>query len=278
MKQHTLRAAYNFTGKGLHTGRPATIHLLPAPDDYGVVFQRTDLGQEVFVHPIVENVSRTNRSTTLSENGADIITPEHLLSALMGLKIDNVLVQMDAPEVPILDGSARPFVEAILRDGLLEQREERRFYTVNRHVEYEDSRSDARIVIDPAEGPEFDVTIDFSSKVLGVQQAHYDESIRYEDEIAPCRTFCFFQEVEFLLKRGLIKGGDLDNALVIDEPRGYLGDKKLYFENECARHKLLDLIGDFALLGMPLKGRVTAYKPGHRTNTGAVAALKRINQ
>lgn len=278
MKQHTLRAAYSFTGKGLHTGRKVTMNLMPAPDGYGVVFQRTDLGFEVFVHPRVENVSQTLRCTTISENGIEIKTPEHLLSALMGLKIDNVLVQLDAPEVPILDGSAKPFVDEILRDGLLEQRSERKFYTVTRHIEYEDSRSDSRIVVDPADGPEFDVTIDFSSKVLGVQQAHYDESICYETEIAPCRTFCFFQEVEFLLKRGLIKGGDLDNALVIDEPRGYLGDKKLYFDNECARHKLLDLIGDFSLLGMPIKGRVTAYKPGHRTNTGALAALIKENQ
>ena len=270
MKQHTLNSTYTFSGKGLHTGKPVTMQLLPAPEDYGIVFQRTDLGDDVLVHACVENVIQTRRCTTLSERGVKIITAEHLLSALSALGVDNALVQIDAAEVPILDGSARPYVEAICKHGLIEQPAERRPIVVDKPFVYEDPRSGSRIAFEPAADFSVDVTIDFKSQVIGTQQAHWDWSVDYAREIAPCRTFCFRKEVRMLRFLGLIKGGSLDNALVVDEPRGYLGDPVLQFPDEPARHKLLDLLGDLALAGRPIQGHITAYKPGHKANTTAL--------
>ena len=273
MKQHTLHSTYTFTGKGLHTGKPVTMQLLPAPQDYGIVFQRTDLGSGVEVHARVENVIQTRRCTTLSERGVKIMTAEHLLSALYAMGVDNALVQIDAAEVPILDGSALPYVEAIREHGLMEQPADRRPFVVERPFVYEDLKSGSRITFDPADSFSAEVTIDFKSKVIGVQHARFDEAVNYDREIAPCRTFCFRKEVLMLRLFGLIKGGSLDNALVVDEPRGYLGDPVLQFPDEPARHKLLDLLGDLALAGRPIQGRVTAYKPGHKTNTNALKQL-----
>ncbi len=270
MKQHTLNSTYTFSGKGLHTGKPVTMQLLPAPEDYGIVFQRTDLGDDVLVHARVENVIQTRRCTTLSERGVKIITAEHLLSALSAMGVDNALVQIDAAEVPILDGSARPYVEAICEHGLIEQPAERRPIVVDKPFVYEDPRSGSRIAFEPASDFSVDVTIDFKSRVIGTQQAHWDRSVDYAREIAPCRTFCFRKEVRMLRFLGLIKGGSLDNALVVDEPRGYLGDPVLQFPDEPARHKLLDLLGDLALAGRPIQGHITAYKPGHKANTTAL--------
>lgn len=270
MKQHTLNSTYTFSGKGLHTGKPVTMQLLPAPEDYGIVFQRTDLGDDVLVHARVENVIQTRRCTTLSERGVKIITAEHLLSALSALGVDNALVQIDAAEVPILDGSARPYVEAICEHGLIEQPAECRQILVDKPFVYEDPRSGSRIAFEPAADFSVDVTIDFKSQVIGTQQAHWDRSVDYAREIAPCRTFCFRKEVRMLRFLGLIKGGSLDNALVVDEPRGYLGDPVLQFPDEPARHKLLDLLGDLALAGRPIQGHITAYKPGHKANTTAL--------
>lgn len=270
MKQHTLNSTYTFLGKGLHTGKPVTMQLLPAPEDYGIVFQRTDLGDDVLVHARVENVIQTRRCTTLSERGVKIITAEHLLSALSAMGVDNALVQIDAAEVPILDGSARPYVEAICEHGLIEQPAERRPIVVDKPFVYEDPRSGSRIAFEPAADFSVDVTIDFKSQVIGTQQAHWDRSVDYAREIAPCRTFCFRKEVRMLRFLGLIKGGSLDNALVVDEPRGYLGDPVLQFPDEPARHKLLDLLGDLALAGRPIQGHITAYKPGHKANTTAL--------
>lgn len=270
MRQHTLNSTYSFSGKGLHTGRPVTMQLLPAPADFGIVFQRTDLGSDVQVRASIENVIQTRRCTTLSERGVKIITAEHLLSAFSALGVDNALVQVDAAELPILDGSARPYVEAICTHGLMEQPAERKPVVVERPFVYEDPRSGSRIVFEPADGFRVDVTIDFKSKVIGVQHAHYDETVDYAREIAPCRTFCFRKEVLMLRLFGLIKGGSLDNALVVDEPRGFVGDPVLQFPDEPARHKLLDLLGDLALAGRPIQGRITAYKPGHKANTQAL--------
>ncbi|MBR6424086.1 MAG: UDP-3-O-[Bacteroidales bacterium] len=273
MRQHTLNSTYSFSGKGLHTGRPVTMQLLPAPADFGIVFQRTDLGSDVQVRASIENVIQTRRCTTLSERGVKIITAEHLLSALSALGVDNALVQIDAAEVPILDGSARPYVEAICTHGLMEQPAERKPIVVERPFVYEDPRSGSRIVFEPADSFSVDVTIDFKSKVIGVQHAHYDETVDYAREIAPCRTFCFRKEVLMLRFFGLIKGGSLDNALVVDEPRGFVGDPVLQFPDEPARHKLLDLLGDLTLAGRPIQGRITAYKPGHKANTQALKQL-----
>ena len=273
MKQHTLNSTYSFSGKGLHTGKPVTMQLLPAPPDYGIVFQRTDLGSGVEVHARVENVIQTRRCTTLSERGVKIMTAEHLLSALYALGVDNALVQIDAAEVPILDGSARPYVEAFQEHGLMEQPADRRPIVVERPFVYENPKSGSRIAFEPADEFAVDVTIDFKSKVIGVQHAHFDPSVDYAREIAPCRTFCFRKEILMLRLLGLIKGGSLENALVVDEPRGFLGDPVLQFPDEPARHKLLDLLGDLALAGRPIQGRVTAYKPGHKTNANALKQL-----
>lgn len=270
MRQHTLNSTYTFSGKGLHTGKPVTMQLLPAPQDYGIVFQRTDLGSGVEVHARVENVIQTRRCTTLAERGVKIQTAEHLLSALYALGVDNALVQVDAAEVPILDGSALPYVEAIREHGLMEQPADRKPVVVERPFVYEDPKSGSRIVFEPADSFSVDVTIDFKSKVIGVQHARFDGTVAYDREIAPCRTFCFRKEVLMLLLFGLIKGGSLENALVVDEPRGYVGDPVLLFPDEPARHKLLDLLGDLALAGRPIQGRITAYKPGHKTNTNAL--------
>ena len=271
MKQHTLLSAYTFSGKGLHTGKPVTMTLLPAPDDHGIVFQRTDLGDGAFVRAGVDRVANTRRSTGLVENGIAVRTPEHLLAALRCMGVDNVLVRLDAAEVPILDGSALPYVTGLREAGLAEQRADRRYRVVKRHAEYDDPRSGARITVDPCSELIVDVTVDFKSPMVGVQKAVYDATVDFASQIAPCRTFCFYREIALLRLFGLIKGGSLDNALVIDDRgRRYAGGRQPLFENEPARHKLLDLLGDFALAGLPVQGRITAYKPGHRVNTEAL--------
>ena len=270
MKQHTLLAPITFSGKGLHSGKPVTMSVRPAPAGTGIRFHRTDLGPEAVLEARVEYVKQTRRSTTLSHRRVKIVTPEHLLSALSGLGVDNAVVELDAAEVPILDGSAKIFADAFLACGLAEQEAQREYIVVKEPFVFEDSRSGSRITIEPAVVPSFEVTIDFRSEVVGIQRACFAEGEDYAARIAPCRTFCFLHEINHLLRLGLIKGGDLDNALVIDEPEGYLGGRQPYFPNEPARHKLLDLMGDFALAGKPLRGKVTAYKPGHKVNTQAL--------
>ncbi|MBR0223625.1 MAG: UDP-3-O-[Bacteroidales bacterium] len=274
MKQHTIASSCTFEGVGLHSGKAVEMRLLPAPDNYGIVFHRTDLGEEVFVHPRVENVVKTRRCTEFAEGSARIRTAEHLLAALRGLGVDNVLVQLNAAEVPILDGSALPYVTAIRRSGLLAQKEDRRYRVVNRHAEFCDPKSGSRIEVDPCDGLAVDLTIDFKSPMVGLQKASFDGTIDFATQIAPCRTFCFHREIALLRFFGLIKGGSLDNALVIDERRKqFMGGKTLQFDNELARHKLLDLLGDFALAGLPVRGRITAYKPGHAINTKALQSF-----
>ena len=277
MKQHTLSTGLSFTGKGLHTGRPVSMHLYPAPEGHGIVFRRIDLKGEPLVPALVCNVHKCRRSTALMAGGVKIMTPEHLLSALACLGIDNALVAIDSAEVPILDGSARPYADAIRNAGIMEQDAPRRYIEVKRPFVYEDPGSGSRIAIDPYDGFSAEVTIDFKSKVIGVQSARYDESTDYSIEIAPCRTFCFRKEIVMLRLLGLIKGGSLDNALVVDEPRGYVGDPVLAWPNEPARHKLLDLLGDFSLAGAPIKGKISAYKPGHRINTLALRNFLETN-
>jgi UDP-3-O-[3-hydroxymyristoyl] N-acetylglucosamine deacetylase/3-hydroxyacyl-[acyl-carrier-protein] dehydratase len=218
----------------------------------------------------VEYVAQTRRATSLSCKGVKVLTAEHLLAALWAMGVDNALIDLDAPELPILDGSARPYAEAIQAAGLIEQDAERDFLVIEKPFVYEDRRSGSRIVFEPSASTVFDVTIDFDSKVVGVQHAVFDESTDFASQIAPCRTFCFLHEIKWLRRLGLIGGGSLDNALVIDEPNGYYGGGKPLFDNEPARHKLLDLLGDFSLAGRPIRGRIVAYKPGHRVNTQAL--------
>lgn len=275
MNQHTISNTYTFEGVGLHTGKRVRMALIPAPAGTGIVFRRTDRnGAEVKAD--ISNFHRGNRSTMLRSNGVSVRTVEHLLSAFAGLGVDNAFVELDGSELPILDGSARPFAEAIQADGLKALPAERDMIAVREPFEYRDDRRGSFLRIEPASAISYQVKIDFNSKVIGVQEARFDGT-GYLEEIAPSRTFCFKREVRLLRLLGLIKGGSLENALVIDEPDGYLGLQPA-FDNECARHKLLDLIGDLSLAGRPIVGRITACKPGHKFNATALRAfLETVN-
>ena len=296
MKQKTLKECYSFEGVGLHSGKYAHMRVCPAPTNTGIRFHRTDIGDNAFIDAIAANVSLTARSTTISDGKIAVSTIEHLLSALTGLSIDNALVEIDAVEVPILDGSAGPYVDAILKDGVVEQDAERQYIEIGQEFLYKDDKTGSYIKLVPADEPSYEVTIDFNSKVLGVQTCSWDEGSDYVGQIAPCRTFCFFHELEYLASLGLVKGGDVDNAIVIVEhpvseeqigrmcslfgqPRlsvteqGYLSNIVLHFPNECGRHKMLDLIGDIRLVGGYPKAHVSAYKPGHKINSTAAKAV-----
>ncbi|MBQ6081979.1 MAG: UDP-3-O-acyl-N-acetylglucosamine deacetylase [Bacteroidales bacterium] len=319
--QHTIKQSYKFCGKGLHTGVIANMTLHPAEAGSGIRFVRTDIGPDAIVPALATKVGPTNRSTTICSGEASVSTLEHLMSACAGLGIDNLLVEIDAPEVPILDGSAKPYVEAILADGLLAQDAPRKYLRLREPFHHEDE-SGAIIDILHAESLKIDLTVDFNSKVLGVQHFVYSpppessapcrsfapllasagrepfQASGYTDyatQIAPCRTFCFFHELEFLASKGLIKGGDTENAIVVVEHpvdpatlkrmqtlfgvgdlqvhEGYLNNLQLYFPDEIVRHKMLDILGDFALLGAPLLGTIIARKTGHRINTAVCKSL-----
>lgn len=295
MLQRTLRDTYTFEGKGLHTGVHSTMRICPAPENTGIRFRRVDLGEEI--DAVAENVSSTARSTTISNGRAEVHTIEHVLSALTGMGVDNALVELDVPETPILDGSASFYVKALAQDGLREQNAERKYLRPSGTVEMHDEKSGAWVKIEPADRLSYDIEIDFGSKVLGVQTAHWDETVPYDSEIGICRTFVFFHEIEYLFANNLIKGGDVDNAIVIvehpvsdeqlqrmsaslDKPAlkvdsdGYLNNLSLHFPNECGRHKLLDLIGDLRLCGGFLQAKVTAFKPGHTINTKTAKAFR----
>ena len=319
--QHTIKQSYTFCGKGLHTGVIANMTLHPAEAGSGIRFVRTDIGPDAIVPALATKVGPTDRSTTICSGDASVSTLEHLMSACAGLGIDNLLVEIDAPEVPILDGSAKPYVEAIMADGLLAQDAPRKCLRLREPFHYEDE-SGAIIDILHAESLKIDLTVDFNSKVLGVQHFVYSpppessapcrsfapllasagrepfQASGYTDyatQIAPCRTFCFFHELEFLVSKGLIKGGDTKNAIVVVEHpvdpatmkrmqtlfgvgdlqvhEGYLNNLQLYFPDEIVRHKMLDILGDFALLGAPLLGTIIARKTGHRINTAVCKSL-----
>ena len=297
--QHTLKKAYYFQGKGLHTGTYAHMKLLPAAVDTGIVFRRTDLRSKPEIEAVADNVTNTARSTTISHNEAVVVTIEHLMSAFTGLGIDNALVEMDNIEVPILDGSAKPYVEAILKDGLQDQGEPRKYIDIPQSLEIRDDKKGSWVRIEPAAAPSADITVDFNSKILGIQSAHWDLQTNYAKEIGVCRTFVFFHEIEYLFRNNLIKGGDVDNAIVIVEnpvseeqlnslqnlfnlpgvrptAEGYLNNLELHFPDECGRHKMLDLLGDLRLSGGYLNARITAYKPGHSINTKAAKALRAL--
>lgn len=290
MNQRTLKNTYTFEGKGLHSGKTVHMRVCPAPENTGIRFHRTDLGPDAFVDAVAENVSLTSRSTTISRDKVSVSTIEHLLSALTGLGIDNALVELDNVEVPILDGSAEKYVEVMAPDGVQEQNAPRKYIEISSEFVYKDEKSGSYIKLLPADSPSYEVTIDFNSEVLGVQTVTWDFSKDYVKEIAPCRTFCFLHEIQILASLGLVKGGDLDNAIVVVEKpvspfivsrlaksfgypemkltrKGYLSDIPLHFPDECGRHKLLDLMGDLRLAGGFLKAKVIAYKPGHSINT-----------
>ncbi len=297
--QHTLKKTYYFQGKGLHTGTYAHMKLMPAPAGSGINFRRADLRSKPVIEALADNVSNTARSTTISHNEAVVVTIEHLMSAFTGLGIDNALVELDNIEVPILDGSAKPYVEAIMKDGLQDQGEPRQYIDIPQSLEIRDDKSGSWVRIEPAAAPSADITVDFNSKILGIQSAHWDLQTDYAHEIGVCRTFVFFHEIEYLFRNNLIKGGDMDNAIVIVEhpvseeqlsslsylfnlpgvkitDEGYLNNLELHFPDECGRHKMLDLLGDLRLAGGYLNARITAYKPGHSINTKAAKALRAL--
>lgn len=296
MKQRTLRKDYSFEGKGLHTGHYSHVCVKPAPSDTGIVFIRTDLG--IKIPALAEYVSSTRRSTTLSRGRACVRTVEHILSALTGLGVDNAFVEMDGSEMPILDGSARIYAEAMSADGFQEQDAERRFVELPETLEVRNDKTGSWIRVVPAEDFSIDLTIDFDSWVIGKQTVHWDPSVDYATEVAPCRTFCFLREILFLSFIGLVRGGDVDNAIVIVDkpvgdrkmarmsrlfrqprlsvtPEGYLSNLTLRFPDECARHKLLDILGDLRLCGGFPKVRVEAYKPGHALNTAVSKQIRK---
>jgi len=294
MKQHTIKESFTLSSVGLHTGLHVTATFHPAPENTGVCLRRVDLPGQPCHQALADYVSATERGTVLERGKWKISTVEHALSALYALGVDNCIIDVDAPEMPILDGSARMFVEAIQRVGLQEQEAEQQVYVVREPIEYISEHGHA-MRIEPCDHYEIDVTIAFDSKLLREQHATLRNLADYPMEMASARTFCFVREIEPLLRVGLIKGGDLKNALVIYEtelsqdgmnyfcdkmgqPRldatklGYLSP--LNYPNEPARHKLLDVIGDLSLLGLRLQGKVTAYKPGHTFNTQCVRRLR----
>ena len=293
--QQTLKNKYSFEGKGLHTGRVAKMTVCPAPVDTGIVFRRTDLGGAL-VEALAENVSSTARSTTISKGEASVSTIEHIMSALTGLGIDNAYIDIDNVEVPILDGSAKPYVDAMWKDGVEVQDAPRKYIEIKETIKVTNEKGSV-VRIEPAEEFSYDIKIDFNSRVLGVQHAVWDPSVEYAEEIGVCRTFVFFHELQFLYANNLVKGGDVDNAIVIVEhpvtdeqvqqmsqlfnvpalkvrEDGYLSNLVLRFPNECSRHKLLDLIGDLRLAGGFLKAKVTAEKAGHGINTATALKIR----
>ena len=295
--QQTLRKSYSFEGKGLHTGKVAKMAICPAPVDTGILFIRTDIGPDASVEALAENVSNTARSTTISKGEASVSTIEHLLSALTGMGVDNAIIRIDNVEVPILDGSAKPYIDDIWNDGFQVQDAPRKYVTPSAAVEIVNEEKGSVVRIEPADDFSYEIKIDFNSRVLGVQSANWDSSVAYTDEIGICRTFVFFHELEYLFNNNLVKGGDIDNAIVIVEhpvtpgqvdrlsrlfdvpalevrDNGYLNNLRLHFPDECARHKLLDLIGDLRLAGGFLRAKVTAERAGHGINTAAAKKLR----
>lgn len=297
MNQQTIKRSVSVKGVGLHTGKEVTLTFRPAPEGHGFIFQRIDLEGTPAVNADVNRVVSTQRGTTLKQGKAVVHTVEHALSALSGLGIDNVLIELDGPEVPILDGSAAPFVEALQKAGLEEQSKVKQYFEIEEPIVYKDEASGAELVALPKDQFEVIALIDFNSEVLGQQYANFNGTTDYGSEIAPCRTFVFLHEVEYLFEQNLIKGGDLDNAIVIADRKvsqkeldrlaeklgkpsvkvdkeGVLNTIKLHYKNEPARHKLLDIIGDVALLGYPIKGKIVATKPGHAANVEFTKILK----
>jgi len=298
-KQRTLAAPFSVSGKGLHTGVQVTMTFLPASDDHGIQFKRVDLPGQPIVEADVDHISDTARSTLLEKDGARIGTIEHALAALTGLGIDNCLIEINNEEAPIFDGSSRVYVEAIEKAGYLEQEAERQYFEIKEKIVVRDERTGSELIALPDDDYSLHVLISFNSRVLNNQYATLNSIADFKNEIANCRTFVFLHELEYLLKtNNLIKGGDLESAIVIVDKdisqaeldrladlfghehvevkkEGIMNNVDLYFDNECARHKLLDVVGDLTLLGKPIKGRIIATKPGHHINAQMTKALKK---
>ncbi len=298
MKQHTIKQAVSVEGVGLHTGKPVKLTFKPAPENHGYKFQRIDMDEMPIITADVSKVVSTNRGTTIRAGEAQISTIEHVLSALVGLSIDNVLIEINGPETPIMDGSAIAFVKCLESVGLQEQEQDREYFVITEPISYKDEATGTELLAMPAEEYQITTMIDFNSEVLGSQYASLTTLKDYKTNIAKSRTFVFLHELEQLLNQDLIKGGDLDNAIVIVdrmmnqqeldalakrlnkpavkvEKQGILNTVQLHFENEPARHKLLDVIGDLALIGKRIKGKIVATKPGHTANIAFAKILKK---
>ena len=296
--QQTLKSPVSLHGVGLHTGSHVTITMKPANPGYGIRFQRIDLAEQPVVKADADLVVDTSRGTTIEHNGARVSTVEHVLSALVGLQIDNVLIELDGPEIPILDGSAREFIEAIESAGIQEQEATRIVYSIDTNIHYYDPVKNVDMLLIPSNDYAITTLIDFNSPVLGTQHATLKNLGEFKNEIGPCRTFCFLHELEYLLENNLIKGGDLNNAIVVVDKvvedaqlahlakvfnkqkievksEGILNNIQLRYPNEPARHKLLDVVGDLALVGHAFKGHIIASRPGHASN---VEFAKKIKQ
>ena len=299
-KQRTLKAAIKLQGIGLHTGGKVNLEICPAPDNHGYKFQRTDLEGEPIIKADADLVVATDRGTTLEFKGARVYTTEHVLAALYGCQVDNALIKLDGPEVPIMDGSSLLFVRAIEEVGYQDQEAERDYFILTENIPWEDTDKGIEFLAVPDSNYRITVMVDYKSPVLGTQHASMYNISEFNTEIAPCRTFVFLRELEFLATNNLIKGGDLDNAIVLVDREdvskeelsrlakllgkenlnisvdgiGVLNSTKLQFENEPARHKLLDIVGDLALVGRPIKAHILGARPGHSGNVRFAKVLK----
>ena len=299
-KQRTLKESIQLKGVGLHTGEMVTIEICPAPDNHGYKFQRIDLPEHPIIKADVDLVVSTERGTTLEFKGARVHTTEHVLAALYGCQVDNALIKIDGAEIPILDGSSKLFVEAIEKVGFQEQEAIREYFELNENIPWEDAEKGIEFLAIPDTNYRLTVMVDYKSPVLGTQHASMYNINEFNTEIAACRTFVFLRELEYLATNNLIKGGDLDNAIVLVDRTdiskeeldrlakllgkedlkitidgiGVLNSTKLQFENEPARHKLLDIVGDLALVGKPIKAHILAARPGHSGNVRFAKVLK----
>lgn len=300
VKQTTLKAPVTVVGVGLHTGRQVTMTFKPAPENHGYKFQRIDIEGSPIIDADVDNVTDTSRGTTITQNGASVSTIEHTLAALAGLEIDNVLIEIDAPEAPIMDGSSMPFIEELERVGFVQQDADREYFVIPNNLYYSEPDRHVEMTAMPyLDDYRVTVMVDYNSPVLGSQHASLSSITEFKKEIASCRTFCFLHELEMLLQHNLIKGGDLNNAIVVVDKvvsedelehlaklfnrekiavarEGILNNIELRHQNEPARHKLLDVIGDLALVGMPLKGHIMAARPGHAANVAFAKKIKAL--
>lgn len=297
-KQHTLKESFTLEGKGLHTGLPIIITFNPADINEGYKIKRVDLPEQPVIDALAENVGNTQRGTVLMKGDVAVSTVEHAMAALYALGVDNCLIEVNAPEFPILDGSSIRYVEEIKRVGLQEQNADRDYYIVRKKMVVKDEETGSQLILLPDDQFSVNSFIEFESKYIPNQSATLDDISEFETEIASCRTFVFVREIQKLREAGLIKGGDLDNAIVIYErqisqdalddladligvPRkkadelGYLNNKEIQYPNEPARHKLLDIIGDMALIGKPIKGRVIATRPGHKINNQLARTIRK---
>ena len=299
MKQKTLKNIIKISGFGIHTGVKTNVILRPAKEDNGIVFIRSDIENKPKIKALVQNVFSTERSTNLKQNNAEIRTVEHLLAAIAGSEIDNLNIEVDNIEIPILDGSSKKYSELISKIGTVYQNKEKKIFEIKRRISILDKDTGTQLIATPADEYQLEVEIDFDSKALKKQKAHLNTIKDFDSEISSSRTFCFFNELETLIEKDLIKGGDLKNAIVIAEKNinnsklqkisklfkkenlsvsdeGILNNLTLRYENEPARHKLLDVIGDLSLLGVSIKGKIQAIKPGHKNNTNFAKYLSTI--